>query len=366
MSVRSSQILLVVDGFSFRMRRGGRRASAVFLLLLAACSSGGEEERGAGKPVSPQSALPVDVYVVQPSPLAISVPATGTLLAQESVELVSELSRRLVRVRAEEGARVKKGDVLFELDTSDLQAELQRVQVQQELAKKNADRQKSLLAERVTTEAESDIAQSTVAELAASRRVLAVTVDKATIRAPFSGVLGLRRVSEGAWVSPATILISLHDTSRLKLDFRIPERYAPSVRVGETFRVQVESRGELLEGKILAVEPAVDAASRSLLVRGLVENTEGLSPGAFAKVELPLRIESALQVPLIAVIPSVSGKELFVEREGVAHSVSVELGVRGTELVQVLSGLKAGDRVIVNNLLRLRDGARVQVEKTTP
>jgi membrane fusion protein (multidrug efflux system) len=132
------------------------------------------------------------------------------------------------------------------------------------------------------------------------------------------------------------------------------------------FRFRVAGGDAPLQGKVLAFEPAVDAQSRSVLVRGIIENKANLLPGAFASVELPIRVEQALLIPAIAVIPGVEGRRVFVVRDGVARGVRVELGARTESRVQVLSGIAAGDQVIVTNLLRVRDGVSVVVRKTAP
>ncbi|HLV67871.1 MAG TPA: efflux RND transporter periplasmic adaptor subunit [Polyangiaceae bacterium] len=342
------------------------------VLLAAFAASRGRGQSAAAVPRAEATApakrgatpaLSVEVVVLDPRAVEITVPATGTLRARESVELVSELSRRLVRVRADEGTRVKKGEVLFELDVADVRAELERLDVQIALARTTAERQHKLLAEGLSTEAERDAAQGRLDELLASRGVLGVTLSKASIRAPFAGTVGLRHVSEGAWVSPSTVLATLHDTSSLKLDFTLPERYAGQVQQGQRFRFTVEGVGGSLSGTIQAFEPALDETSRSVVVRGVVDNTDArLLPGTFARVELPLSSEQALVVPAIAVIPGADGQRVFVERDGVARAVPVETGVRSGDGVQILRGLAAGDRVIVSNLPRLRDGQPVRVE----
>lgn len=305
--------------------------------------------------------LEVEIVVVRPEPLESTVPATGTLLPVESVEIVSELSRKLVRVHAREGQTVKKGELLFELDSADLVAENARLAVQEALARRTAERQRALVAERVGTEADADVAGAKFDEIVAARRALAVTLDKTRIRAPMNGVLGLRRVSEGAWVSSATVLISLQDTSSLKIDFRVPERYAGSLAKDAAFRIEVDGVAGRFEGRVSAIEPIVESSSRSLLVRGVVEGGDGLVPGAFAKVELPMRLADALSVPAIAIQASADGRRVFVERDGFARAVNVELGLRGVERVQVLSGLEPGERVIRTNLLRVKEGSPVRV-----
>jgi membrane fusion protein (multidrug efflux system) len=169
-------------------------------------------------------------------------------------------------------------------------------------------------------------------------------------------------VSEGAWVTPTTVLTTIADTSALKLDFKIPERYAASLSVGAPFRAKLDGRDGTLEAKIIAMEPSIEEATRSLLVRGLIEGDPTVRAGSFAEVELPVTVEGALLVPAIVISPGADGQSIYVERDGHARRVKVELGSRGPELVQVVSGLSPGDRVITSNLLRLTDGAPVQVE----
>jgi membrane fusion protein (multidrug efflux system) len=356
----------IAPNLSVEMRIVPARAVAVVVLSalgVLGCDRHSSPSPEKAAPVQQKSAaaapLGAAVHVVRPQPLEVTAPASGRLLARESVEIVSELNRRLVRVRAAEGATIKKGDVLFELDAADVRAELARLDVQIRLATTNAERQRRLVEEGVSTAQEWETAIARQAELEAERRVLGVTLSKTVIRAPFSGTLGLRSVSEGAWVSPTTILASLHDTSELKLDFTLPERYAALVAKGMAFRFKVEGRPETFQGHVAAYEPAVEQSSRSLLVRGLVQNTTALLPGTFASVEFPVRVAEALLVPSIAVVPGADGRRVFVERGGVAKSIKVELGTRTAEMTQVVSGLAPGDRVIVSNLLRIRDGARV-------
>jgi len=299
--------------------------------------------------------------VVKSERMETTVSANGTLLAHESVDLVSELSKRLIKVKAVEGAKVKKGDLLFQLDGADLHAQLRRLEVQKRQAKITMERQDKLLAEKLVSQQDWEQARARLDEVEAEMQILGVSLSKTTIRAPFAGTLGLRRVSEGAWVTPQTVLTTLHDMSRLKIDFTLPERFGDAVKVGQKFSFTVTGRGEPLHGEVVAIEPAVQEASRSVLVRGLVENQAGLLPGTFANVEVPLSAADTLLVPSIAVVPSVQGRSVFVVQDGVARAVEVKLGSRTPDRVQVLSGVSAGDQVIISNLLRLRNGAAVKV-----
>jgi membrane fusion protein (multidrug efflux system) len=291
------------------------------------------------------------------------------LLANESVTLVSELSRRLTRVRVEEGAEVKRGALLFELDASDLVAQRARVQAQHRLAQRTAERQDALRKENLVSEQEWDSARARVEELDAQLRELDVTLSKTRITAPFAGRVGVRQVSEGAWLTPQTPLASLYDVKKLKLDFQLPERFVAQARVGSVFRFRVDGRDETFEGRIVAVEPRIEATTRSVLVRGLVEDPKDLTPGTFAKVTLPTGKVRAIFVPTAAVVLEGGSHRVFVASATgaagamTAKAVPVQLGVRTADRAEVVSGLAEGERVIVSNVLRLRPGAPVSVSR---
>lgn len=347
----------VLAGGSWLWRSSGENAAA--LPTPGAVRSGTPGAAAA-------QAVSVEVHRVVPEPLEVQVTATGSLLGRESVQIVSELSRRLLKVHAEEGMRVAKGALLFELDGADLAAELAKLEVQARLTRATLDRTQRLMAEGLSNQQELDLASARVDEVAANRQALRVTLSKTEIRAPFAGTLGLRRVSEGAWVTPSTLLSTLQDTSTLKLDFTLPERYAGTVRIGGTFRFRVEGRPETFEGTVGAIEPSVDPATRSLLVRGVIAGSTELLPGSAASVEVPLRVEQALLVPPIAIIPGIEGRRVFVVDGGRARSTPVELGFRTADRVQVVGGLSAGDQVITTNLLRIRDDVPVSVAVEGP
>jgi membrane fusion protein (multidrug efflux system) len=362
---RSKRRLLVTATVLFTCLAGG-------VLLLRPQKECQAEPAGAAKATKAGASSKVSKPPVAVGTLALTherleipLPATGTLAPSETVTLVSELSRRLIKIHVEEGQQVAKGALLFELDTSDVAAERKRLEVQLELARKSAIRQRELVSARVGTEAEAEVAETKVAELLASRNMLDVTIAKSQIRAPFGGVLGLRKVSVGSWVTPSTPLITLSDVSQLKIDFRVPERHASAVRVGSTFQLRVDGNPGTFQGKVIATEASVDLDSRSLAVRGVVE-AQGLLPGAFAKVEIPVVVDKAILIPTLAVIPGVEGRGVYVARDGVAKFTQVELGERTASRVQVLSGLTVGDQLIVSNLLRVSDGAPLKVEPRAP
>ena len=344
-------------------------AAAVALALLFAwrfLGAGGAGRSGA--PAAAAAPLRADTYVVTARPVKDVVRTVGTLAANESVELVAELSRRLVTVSVTEGSLVEAGALLFKLDDADLRAELAQLAARRRLAARTHERQQQLQAfdQKALSQQAYDQATSELEAVDAEIAALRVTLAKTELRAPFRARAGLRHVSEGAWLTPETPLITLQDTSRIKIDFSLPERHAAAVAVGQKFAFSVAARAQPLEGTVLAIEPAIDAPTRSLRVRGIAENPDGsLLPGAFVSVEIPVEQTTAgVLVPAEALIPSVAGQAVYVLRDGKAELRAVEIGLRTPESVEVRSGLSIGDVVLTSNLLRLRPGVPVEAAET--
>ena len=311
-------------------------------------------------------ALLAEGYTVEPVTVRETVPTLGTLFANESVMVVAESSRRVVAVHFEEGALVRKGALLFKLDDAGLRADLLRLEGRRGLAVATEARQADLMQQKLVSQQEYDRAQSELKAILGEIEVLKVELAKTEIRAPFAGRVGLRRVSTGAYVGPNTVLTTLQDVSQLKLDFTLPERYADEVRKGQTFSFGVESSSASYTGRVVAVEPAIDTATRSLLVRGIVPNPAGhLTAGASASVEFEVGTVNGILIPSRALVPSIKGHSVFVLREGKAAEQEVTIGVRTAESVQILSGLSPGDVLLTSNLLRLRAGIPVRLDTRT-
>jgi membrane fusion protein, multidrug efflux system len=321
---------------------------------------------GASAQSGPKSAVPLnaEVHIVKSEPFAQTLSTVGTLRANESVTLVSELSRRLVKIQIEEGSTVKAGDLLFKLDDSDLQAELGQIEARLKLATLNKQRADNLLPKKAISQQESDISTSELNLIKAQKNTQCVQIAKTEIRAPFDGRVGVRQVSEGAYVSPSTPLITLQDVSRIKVDFPLPERYAGEVKPGQKFTFTVAGNGQVFEGSVAVLEPAIDAATRSLLVRGLCTSPKGLLPGGFAEVTLTLDgLANGFMVPSQAIVPSPRGQGVYVLENGRARLQTVEIGIRTDDQVQILRGVKDGDVVATTNLLRIRPGLEVTAVK---
>jgi len=294
-----------------------------------------------------------------------TVPATGTLVPNESVAISPELTRRVVKVSADDGQRVKKGDVLFKLDDLDLGAELSELVVKKKLAEDVESRQKKLRDEGLSSEADYEKAKSDVALASAQIASLSVTISRTQIRAPFDGTLGLRQISAGAMVSPTTTLITLTDDTRLKVDILLPERYAPLVSAGTKFTFHVQGIEAPFEAVIAAIEPAVSSDTRSIKIRGITDNANGkLRPGAFVTADFPLsQAGDAVMIPTVAVIPSLGGHSVYRVVDGKVEDTEVELGIRTAAEVEIKKGLAPGDLILVSNLLRVRPGGPVKIGK---
>jgi membrane fusion protein (multidrug efflux system) len=291
---------------------------------------------------------------------------TGTVRANEEVELVSEISGKISSIHFEEGSRVTRGQLLLKIDDSELLAEQQRALHRVQLAERAEARQKQLLDDGVISSETYDVALGELNVLRAELQLIEAQLVKTEIRAPFSGVIGLRWVSPGSYLSSQTRIASLNDLDPVKLDFTVPERYSALMRVGDSISFAVEGFDRTFPGKIYALEPSIDAATRSLRVRARCPNSDGaLVPGAFANVDLVLRsVPDALTVPSIAVIPELGGKKVFVYEDGIAQPRPVETGIRSNTAVQITGGLTEGDIVIVSGLLQMRPGLEVEIEDT--
>lgn len=312
------------------------------------------------------SKLKVHTEVVRSERLVESLSTTGTILANERVDVVSEISGKVIDILFAEGSRVKAGQVLVKIDATELAAERDRIVHQLELAERREARQRGLLAEGVQSQQEYDFALSQVHVLRAEIRLIEAQMEKTRIRAPFAGTVGLRHVSLGSFLGPLTRITSLQDTDPIKIDFAVPEKYAQKVRVGTEISFHVGGIEESFLGRVFAIEPSVDTATRSLLLRARSANPGGrLLPGAFADVDVVVReIEEAISVPSLAVIPELGGKKVFVYDAGQARVRRVETGLRSAERLEVTAGLEPGDRVIVSGIPQLRPDLAVEALDT--
>jgi membrane fusion protein (multidrug efflux system) len=349
-------------------RKGVGVLAALAILAVLATPKLLELRRSSAPGVSTpaKKTLRVKTYRVEAGLLTERLATTGTVRANEDVDLVSEISGKISSIHFEEGSRVTRGQLLLKIDDSELLAEQQRAMHRVQLAERAEARQKQLLDDGVISSETYDVALGELNVLRAERQLIEAQLVKTEIRAPFSGVIGLRWVSPGSYLSSQTRIASLNDLDPVKLDFTVPERYSALMQVGDSISFAVEGFDRTFPGAIYAVEPSIDASTRSLRVRARCPNSDGaLVPGAFANVDLVLRsVPDALTVPSIAVIPELGGKKVFVYENGKAQPRPVETGIRSDTAVQITSGIAEGDIVIVSGLLQMRPGLVVEVEDT--
>jgi membrane fusion protein (multidrug efflux system) len=318
---------------------------------------------GSGPGNSDAPAMQVDVVIAQPDSIAEILTSTGTLRADESVDLTSETAGKVTAIQFEEGERVAAGDVLVQINDAELQAQKTRAQHRLDLAQLRAERQQALLERGGATQEEVDEVLNQVRVLEAELDLLEAQIEKAKVRAPFSGTIGLRQVSEGAYLSPQTAIATLQRLSPLKVDLSVPEQYAARIRPGQRITFQVRSDARSHEGTVYATEPRVDPSTRTLQLRARAPNPDGrLRPGMFANVTVRLGTRGdALVVPAFAVVPALGSQRVFVMEGGTAQPRPVSLGLRTDSTVQVTDGLAVGDTVITSGIQNLRAGLPVRV-----
>lgn len=309
------------------------------------------------------SRLSVDVFVVQPQPFENKIFSTGTLLADEEVELRSEISGKVVDIRLEEGASVKRGDILLKINDTELQAQLNRAKFRLSLAEVTEERQRQLLEKGGISQEMYDTIVNEVNVLRAEVNLIEAQIDKTEIRAPFSGVVGLKYISNGSFISPTTQIATIQKLNPIKIDFSIPERYAGIIEPNDKIIFSVAGSEEDFDANIYAIEPRINTQTRTLSIRARAENREAkLLPGAFANLELILQeIPNALLVPSIAIIPELQGQKVFVLKNGKVEERKIEIGIRTSDSVQITKGVSAQDSVLTTGLLQVRPGMEVRV-----
>ncbi|MCB0522222.1 MAG: efflux RND transporter periplasmic adaptor subunit [Lewinellaceae bacterium] len=340
----------------------------IFLLGSAAFFSCKPEKAKApaANPAAGRNApLQVEAFVVRAKLLSENLEVPGTLLPFEETEIRPEISGRLVSLNVQEGGAVQKGALLAKLFDEDLQAQLKKLQVQLEIAKQTLERQQSLLKIQGISQQEVDLSELQVNNIKADIELVRVSISKTEIRAPYSGILGLRNVSLGAYVSPTTLITTLRQVSQLKLDFTVPEKYGEMFRKGRTINFTVAGNKRLFSASVIATEAAVDVSTRSLTVRALVKGMDNaLLPGIFAKVQLNMGgNEKSLIVPTQAVIPQARNKQVIVFKNGAPDFRIVDTGIRDSSYVQILEGLKEGDTIVTTGLLAIRPDSKLVLSK---
>ena len=336
------------------------------LSILFACSEKKSQGPGQnGGSAQKSGPLPVEALLVKSETISNAIEVTGTILPYEVTEIRPEISGRLVYLNLREGGVVRKGDLLAKIFDGDLQAQLKKLKVQLQIANKTEERQRELLKISGISQQDYDLSLLAVNNLQADIELTEVNISRTEIRAPYSGRIGLKRISPGAYISPANILTTISEIDRLRLEFSIPEKYSAELTTGLDIRFNVEGSSNLYNAVVSARESSVDETTRNLTVRADVRNGDKfLVPGSFAKVKIILgRDDNAIMIPTQSIIPVARGKQIVVLNAGQIEFRNIRTGVRDSARVQVVEGLSNGDTLITTGLMFLRPDSKVKVTR---
>ncbi|HEX8546208.1 MAG TPA: efflux RND transporter periplasmic adaptor subunit [Cytophagaceae bacterium] len=337
----------------------------LFLLLLKfQFFPGGKLKGGKGSGKGGKNgATPVSVFVVGKSSLQNNFYTSGTILPNEEAELKAEATGRVTYLNLPEGSYVKAGTLLLKVNDSDVKAQFSKITTQLKMASVAEARQKKLLHLEGISAQDYDIALSNLNVLKSDSAYHRALLSKTEIYAPFDGIIGIRNVSHGGYLTPATTVAKILQINPIKIDFSLPEKYSSLLTVGDLIKFKTEGLADVFTAKLTVRDPQVDVGSRSVRYRAVCNNPKAiLLPGSFARVEIDLKENSkSLFVPTEAIVPVLKGRKVFVVKNGKAEQRMVETGLRTDDHVQVISGLQVNDSVVVNGNFQLKDGADVKV-----
>lgn len=308
--------------------------------------------------------VPVDVIRLEPGLLTDETFTTGSLQANERVELRNELAGRVMSISFDEGSLVKKGALLLKINDQELQAQLEKASSQKVLAEREEYRKARLLEIKAISQEEYDLAWQQLQSISSEISLLKAQIEKTEIRAPFDGRIGLRQVSPGGYLSANSPIAVIQQLDPVKIEFNIPEKYALSLVNGMKVKFSLENSQEVFEAEVYAVESSIDPSTRSMRARALCRNSNGkLIPGSFARVNIVLaQIPDAITIPSESLITEMEGNRVYLLKDGKASSVKVSTGLRTSSEIQITSGLSAGDSLIITGLMQISDGTPVSVK----
>lgn len=313
------------------------------------------------------SKLKVEAVKISEESVEDRIFSSGSLRADEVVDLSVESSGLITNIYFREGSQVERGDLLLKINDSQLQAEKNTNSFRINLAEQREERQRRLLERGGISQDEYDATLNELNVLRSELELIEAQIEQTELRAPFSGSIGLKYVSEGSYISPDSRIATLQKLDPIKIDFSVPERYVARVAIGDKITFGVQGVDSTFTGEVYAFEPSIDRETRSLQIRAITDNEEQmLFPGAFANITLILdTLTDALMVPSIALVPELNAQKLFVLRNGEVEEIRVQTGIRTSEKVQVLNGIAVGDTVLTTGLLQVRPGQEVDISQLT-
>lgn len=342
-------------------------AVVAFTLIFPRFSGGGEKASGVinaqTAPEQNDRRLAVRAMVMEPQTFENRISSTGTVVADESVSLQSEVAGRVTGIFFTEGELVEAGRLLVKINDADLQAELRRAEYRRNLAEIRERRVASLIERNATAQQEYDVALNELNVVKADIDLINARIAQTEIRAPFDGIIGLRAISPGSYITPTTYITEIQKVNRVKVDFSVPERFSGMITQGQSFRFNRQGSENTYNGEVYAIQPRIEPNTRTLRLRGIANNDDNvLLPGAFVEVNLALRaIDAALMAPSEAIIPEMGGQSVYLYRNGKAERRSVEIGIRTDQRVHITDGVVSGDTLLTTGMLQLRPGMDVRI-----
>lgn len=306
----------------------------------------------------------VDGIVVTGESFANSLAVSGSIEANEQVQIRSEVSGLVTGIYFKEGTNVSKGQLLLKINDRELQAQLSQALTKQKLAAETEYRAGELLKKEAISKEEYDVALADLRSLQSQTQLARAQLAKTQIRAPFSGKIGLRTVSSGEYLTPSTAVANLVSINPVKITFSVPEKYSGQIKLNTEIYFNVAGSDKKYTAKVYAIEPSIDMTTRTLQLKATAANPSGeLLPGSFAKIDLPLsNVSNAILIPTEAVIPVLKGKKVFVSEQGKAKEVMVETGTRTDKSVLITSGLSVGDTVLTTGMMSLKPETPVKIK----
>lgn len=334
------------------------KSSLISFCLLALVACGGKKQsskKDAPPPV-------VDVQIAGSQKVSSTLEVNGSIVANEFAELHPEVSGKIIFLNVPEGKSVAQGTIIARVNDADLQANLKKQQSQLALAQQTEARLKKLLQVEGINQADYDAALNQVNSLQADIDFSKALIEKTIIKAPFSGLIGLRNISKGAYVTPATLVTTMQQIDRVKVDFSIPQAYSDYIQTGAIVTVQADiNQKNKQKAQIIAKEAQLDATTRNLKVRALLSGAI-INPGSFVKVYIDINTHKhSILMPANAIIPDAMSKKMIVVKNGKAVFVKVETGLRRENTIEITQGLAEGDSVVVTGVLFAKPDAPVKV-----
>ncbi|RAR47891.1 efflux RND transporter periplasmic adaptor subunit [Flavobacterium lacus] len=339
-------------------------ASLITLIIYRILSNKNQDEKSNQKAIAPKVLSTVNGIVLKPKKFANELTLSGSIDANEQIELRSEVSGVVQGIYFEEGSYVTKGKQLVKVNDIELRAQLAQARTRQSLASENERRAKLLLQKEAISQEEYDMASAEFESAKSQTQLIQAQIAKTSIVAPFSGKIGLRSISPGTYVTPTTLIAKLVNNTQVKITFSIPEKYASLIKSNSSLTFTTAGSKEIFTAKIYALEPAVEQATRTLQIRAIADNKDGkLLPGTFANIMLPLEeLNDAILIPTESIIPIQNGKKVFITENGKAKEVIIETANRTEKEILVTSGLKVGDTLITSGIMAIKAGAPVNLK----